>query len=197
MAGPIGLDRKLNLTIEIDRPDGSIIHIHSTPVAPEIFDRYFMVIAQTYTALMERGSSFMVSSGPKVAFLLMKEIATQEGRWDGELGLARGFVAEVRRLTNVLMPTDDGWDMIPFEEAAKKHMVDAEQAAEVDGILAFFTVLSLMVRKAGRPTVLANSFTLWGGQITSSTCTEFRDSLPTSTETDNSGATPPVSPLPS
>lgn len=188
------IDRRLNLVIPVEQDDGTI-YVHSSPIARAVFDRYFMVIAKTFSSIYNEGLG--VTSGPRVAALLLKDTATNLGVWDGEAGVERGLMNEVRRLSNVIMLGPAGWTTIPFQEAVDKKMIDDTDRSEVENAIVFFTVASLMHKKAELPAILGGAVSLWGGQITSSNCTEYASSLPTSTATENSGGTTAGSSVPS
>ena len=59
------INRKLNLVIPIERADGSQIFTHSTPISAEVFDKYFLVIAKTFSAIYSEGLGPL--GGPRVA----------------------------------------------------------------------------------------------------------------------------------
>ena len=52
-----------------------VAYVHSTPIAREVFERYFMVIAQTFSAIYGNGLGRV--GGPPVAMLLLKQVAAQ------------------------------------------------------------------------------------------------------------------------
>jgi hypothetical protein len=56
-------------------------------------------------------------SGPRVAAMILKDKAIELGVWDGPEGVERGLIQEIRRLANVFVPTDKGWETIPINEA--------------------------------------------------------------------------------
>lgn len=181
------IDRKLNLVFPIDT-DAGTVYVHSTPISREVFEQFFLVIGKTFSALYAEGLNVM--AGPRVAMMLLKKIAEETGVWDGPNGVERGLVAEVRRLTNVIVRSDDGnWSSIPYQEALARKMIDDEDASEAEGAVVFFICASAMHRREQLRPILIGMASLWGSQITSYSSTEFGVSLRTSTETDNSGET--------
>jgi len=191
-----GIDRKLNLVIPVDNSDGSVTYVHSTPISREVFERYFKIIARTFAEIYSGG--YTVYAGPRVAALLLKSTAMDLGVWDGPTGVERGLMAEIRRLTNVVLPAPQGgWVTMPFVEAIKAGQINDDDVAEVDNALAFFTVACAMHKKSDLMGILSGASKLWGGSTTSFNCTEFAASLTTSTEVGNTGETQTTSSLPS
>lgn len=180
------VNRKLNLVIELHRDHGQIVYVHSTPIARQVFESFFMVIAKTFSSIYTGGIG--IASGPAIAAMLLKKNAQDIG---GEGYLAEvnaGLIEEVHRLTSVVVLGENGWENIPFAEACKKQLIDDDERGEVENALAFFTVASCMHRKEHLPGVLGTACELWGARVVSSNCTEFATSLPTSTSKENTGA---------
>lgn len=189
------LDKRLNLIIPVERPDGSSIYVHSTPISRAVFERYFLLISKTFTAIYTQGLG--ITAGPRVAAMLLKRLAVEAGEWDGPEGVEAGLMAEIRRLTNVVAPGSNGWQTIPYQEAVDQKHLDEGDASEVENALVFFTVASSMHRKAELTGILEGISKLWGAQTDSLNSTEFANSLQTLTATDNSGATATPSLIPS
>lgn len=182
------VDRKLNIVITVEREEGNIF-IHSTPIGREVFERFFMVMSRASAAIWMAGLS--VTMGPRVAALQLKKTAEQMQIWenspDGSVGVEHGLMAEIRRLTNVFAPGDNGWSMLPLEMAVSRDMLTEDEIAEVEGELVFFTLESCLRKKSQLPAFLASMAKWSGSQITSLSTTEYRDSLPTSTKAATSG----------
>jgi len=187
------INRKLNLVMPVDRDDGSTIWVHSTPISREVFNTYFLVVSKAFSAMYAEGLSHI--AGPRVAGHLLKKVAVSMGVWDGPGGVQNGLVAEIRRLTNVLVPSERGWQSMPFQDVFDKKLIDEDDLEEVDNALAFFMVVSLVHKRRDLPTVL-EALTLWGAQTSSLGCMEYMGSLPTSTPEDNTGGKTPASSLP-
>jgi len=180
------IDKKLNLVIPIETDDGTL-YVHSMPIRREIFDTYFLVLSKTFAAI--HGEGLGEIAGPRVAALILKKIAMDTGMWEGEMGVQRGLINEIHRQTNVLVLGDKGWQTVPYDEAISKQLISADDAVEVENAITFFIVSSAMHRRAMVKKMVEGAAVLWGGQISSLNCTEFASSLPTSTETVNSGET--------
>jgi hypothetical protein len=174
------IDEKLNLVIELEREGGSI-WVHSTPIGRETFKRYYLVLAKAFSKIYKEGLD--VTSGPRVAAMVVEDVARELGVWDGEGGVEGGLMAEIRRLSNVVVPAARGWATIPLESAINEKRFSEEEAAEVENAVCFFIVASAMHSRKDRKVALLGMTSLWTGQITSSNSTEFAASLRTSTET--------------
>lgn len=183
------IDRKLNLVIPILDADGkkTVAYVHSTPISSEVFDTYFLPIAKTFSAIYSEGLGIV--AGPRIADKMLRKVSTDLGVWDGPAGVQAGLVAEIHRLTNVIAVGKKGWETVPFDEAKERGILHADDAAEVNAALTFFTVISVMQKKAELPRVLGGAMKLWGSQIESLSCTEFMNSLRTSTAAENTGVT--------
>jgi len=177
------IDRNLNLVIPLEREDGPI-YIHSTPISREVFERYYLVIAKTFASIHQEGLT--VIAGPRVSYLMLRDIAQKSGSWDGPGGVQAGLINEMRRLTNVVMPGERGWHVVPFQNAIDREMLDDEEVAEAEGAIVFFTCVVAMHRKAVAMAMVDGLNDLWGTRTTSSNSTEFAGSLPTSTATETS-----------
>lgn len=190
------IDRKLNLVLPIDRGDGKISYVHSVPIGREVFERYYSVIAQTFTEIYRGGYS--VQSGPFVSYLILRDIAIKNGLWEGDEGVDRGLVAEMMRLSNTIVPGDTGgWKVVPFQDAVDTGYFDEDDLAEVQSLLVFFMVESATRRKKERQASYSMMAELWDVRTTSLNCTGFATSLPTSTPAENFGEKAKPSSIPS
>ena len=184
------LNPQLNLVIPIEQDTG-IVYIHATPPSTEVFDRYFLPISKTFAEIYNSGLG--ITAGPRVAAKYLKKVSVEMGAWDGASGVEAGLVNEIRRLANVI---GTGGEVIPFQDAVDKKLIDAEDLDEVENALSFFCVASLMHLRRERRPVLEGAAALWGAQITSLDCMAFRDSLRTSTAAESTGATATTVPVP-
>jgi hypothetical protein len=189
----MNLNRKLNLVIPVER-EGGPFYVHSTPISREVFERYFMTIAKAYGRIMVEG---LAQTSPRIAMLMLRKTAQDDGVWSGAGGVELGLVAEIRRLTNVLLPSTAGWETLPWYDAVREKRFDEEEIAEVENLLAFFTLSAAMRRRKDHEEMMQAMAEAFNLQITSSTSTEYASSLPISTETGNTGVTVTVSSIPS
>ena len=183
------IDRSLSLVIPLERDAGDLLYVHSTPISSQVYDSYWRVLARTFSDINMQGLGAM---GPRIAAKMLRDVAEEMGVWSDDprakrIGVERGLIAEIRRLTNALVPGEKGWELIPIDDAVKSGHVDEEDLEEVDGILVFFTAGSHLFRKATRTELLTGALAPWGARIESLSCTEFLKSLTTSTAGESTG----------
>jgi hypothetical protein len=188
------INKSLNIVIPVDYEKGGQIFVHSTPISREIFEQYFLVVSKTFANIFSQGLGAI--SGPRVAYLMLKQTATEMGIWNGETGVQAGLVNEIIRLSNVLIPDKKGWKQLPLHTAVTKGFIDSETLAEIEGELVFFTCVSLMNKKNQVEGIMETVSGLWGSQTTSLGFTEFLNSLTTSTEEGNTGEMEKTSSVP-
>jgi hypothetical protein len=185
------LNKLLNLVIPIDRDDDTKVYIHSIPILYETFQRYFLVLSKTYTAFFQEGLS--VVGGPRIAAMLLRTIAEKTPRsagqswWEGDDGVEKGLMAEVRRLSNFISLEPEGWTPIPLQLALDRKLLSAEEVGEVENQLVFFMVASRVPPKADREALVTGGASMSNSLITSLNSTEYAQSLRTSTMDENTG----------
>ena len=184
------LDQRLNFIIPVERDDGVTVYVHAMPISRETFERYFLVIARTFSAISTEGIGIT-----RVIVLMLRKIASDMGIWDGPGGVENGLMNEIRRLANVVTPGPKGWETIPFADALAVKILSEEDVSEVENALVFFTVVSVMNRRRGLKDILDNLGQLWSARTSPLNCTEYAASLPTLKEAVSSGATVVVSSL--
>lgn len=177
----VTLNKKLNLVLTVDTEKGEV-HILSVPISRATFEDNFLVISRAFTAVYTNGLGPV--TGPRVAALLLKEEATKLNLWDRT---QQSLMSEIRRLTNVIAPTENGWEQFPFDVAKKRGILDEDTASEVENAIVYFICASSIHLKAELAVALEGLNTLWGAQTTSSNVTEYMRSLPTSTATETTG----------
>lgn len=191
------IDRKLNLVFPAPSRRGEVF-VHSTPISQEIFRSYFDIIAETVAQIHAKG--LHVAAGPNIAALMLRKIAEAEGRWTDAavagatvVGVESGLLAEIRRLTNVIVPSPKGWQTLPFGVAMQQGIFDDAAADAVEGGCVFFTLASAIhgwePERIAALLQMSGMTTFWRGQITPSNCTEYAASLPKSKKVASSGAT--------
>lgn len=185
------IKKNLNLVIPVDSAEGTA-YVHSTPVSIEVFEDNFMVLSKTFANMFANGLGAI--AGPRVAFLMLKSTAMDLGSWDK---VNREFVQEMVRLSNVAIPTDQGYKQVPLHTAIEKQIIGDDDIRDVMGQLSFFTLVWLLNKPAQVEPIMSIVSGLWESQITSSNFTEFVNSLQTSTEVENTGETVKTSSVPS
>jgi len=188
----VKINRQLNLVQEVETDKGTL-YLHSMPLSVEVWRNYFLVLSKTYAQLFAQGIHTI--AGPVIARLMLERIARTDGVWEGPEGVEHGLLAEMRRLSNVLAPTGNGWDLVPYEVALQRGLIDADAAEEMEGALVFFICLSSVLRGPKMMERLEIQLTmldrLWDARNTSLDIMAFHASLQTSTPVVNSGAKMP------
>lgn len=178
------INRRLNLVVPVERDDGSKVYVHSTPISQEVYERYFLEMSKAFALI--HGEGLSIVAGPRVAALMLKRVAQDMKTWDGDAGVGKGLMAEIRRLSNVAVPTATGWEVVPLQVALDRNFFDAADVAEVEGYICFFILTSAINKRRQIPGLLAGLNGLWGTQTTLLNSTEYASSLRTLTETGSS-----------
>ena len=193
------INRHLNIVIPINRLDDTKLYVHAKPIKSEVFEAYHLVLAKTFSAFAHNGLDPM--SGPSVAALVLRSVAESTPRatggnwWEGPDGVGgeRGLLSEIRRLSNVIVPSEsEGWKTTPLQSAFDRNMIDNEEKMEVTNLLAFFTVVSLVAPRVDRHRLVRGMAAIYELHTTSLNCTEFANSLKTLTTEDNTGEKNPA-----
>lgn len=187
------INKKLNLIVPVDSEHGTI-YVHSTPVAYEIFEQFYLPLSKTFANLFSQGLGVLAS--PRVAYLALKSISEEMGIWNGPAGVHAGFVNEFIRLSNIAKTGTNGWETIPLHVAMQKGVIDEETSREVLSAITFFTLVVLMNRPKQAEVMMEAVNSLWQTETTYLDFTEFLNSLKTSTEEGNTGVTENTSSVP-
>lgn len=165
------------------------IYAFHVPISRAIFEQHYRVLASTKAALQSKGSAYLMSAGPRIAALTLKDECRKEAAALGmvdEQGnvqddIWEALFGEFKRLTTILCPGPHGWDQLPVETAISSGKIDSEDWEEALSGIVFFTSHYALARKADRSTAAKGTAEFLGASITSSTPTEFLASLPTLT----------------
>ena len=182
---PVEVTRQLNLIVHIELASGATGHVHAAPVSRQVFEDHFLVMTKTLTALYQEGLGS--TTGPGVAYLMLKRTASNMGIWDE---VNARLIAEIHRLANVAMPAADGrgWSLTPLHDVIRDSLIDEEQLGELNNALVFFILASAVQKRSQRPSTIENMCGIWETSTTRSALTEWIASLPTSTGTETSKA---------
>lgn len=176
------INEKLNLVKPIygDSEDDIIAWAHSMPISREVFDANYLLIAKTFAALHVQGLGDF--AGPRVAANVLKDQAKQLARTEEAVAsVLHPLLSEIHRLTNVLLPTEQGWETISYDQVLSRKLLSSDDVAEVESAIVFFIVICAMHTRLVARDYMAGAARLWGAQLTSLTVTGWRDSLPTLT----------------
>lgn len=169
------IDRKLNIVLELELSDGRPAHVHSVPVDSNVCDANYMLISEAMASLYSKlgANPAMVS---RVCYHRIKELIDTVPAYRVA---EQSFLQELWRLTNVVLPSERGWETVPFYECMQQGSdhLSAGDVREVQNYICFFTAASwLHPRKELEG--MYEFLIAYGAQITSSNFTEFTSSLP-------------------
>jgi len=193
------INRHLNIVIPILRGDDTTLYIHAAPIRQETFEMYHLVLAKTFSSFAQNGLD--PRSGPSVAALILRDVAQATSRslgmnwWEGTDGVGgdSGLLAEIRRLSNAVVPNkDNGWSTVPLQVALDQNLITEEERSEVANLLTFFTVVSLVAPRVDRERLVRGMAAIYELLTTFSNSTEFATSLKTSTTADIIGESNPA-----
>ena len=173
------INKSLNLVIPFNL-NGVDIFIHSTPLSHEVFELYFEPMGIALSRIYATGNHI---AGPKIAALQLKKEAKKLGELES---VNNGLFPEIRRLTNLVIPSNNGWETIPYQAGLSRGDINAEEAAEIESIVVFF-ILAYAIHGREKFLMVLSMLERWGARIESLNSTEFVDSLQTSIKAGNSG----------
>ena len=191
----LALNRKLNFVIEVETESGKSAWVHTTPILNETFKQFYAPISRAYLELFTGGGGDL--TGPRVAAFVLEKHAKELGVWDGPNGVRHGLLEEIRRLSNVVMLTDDGWETLQYADAVKRKVFTPDDFQEVEHVLCFFTLVSAMAPKGQQRGHLEFMSQFWSVRPESLDFTGFVAGLKMSSEAVSSGAKATLSPIPS
>lgn len=180
------VNENLNLVIPL-RSDGDRTTVwgYHTPISTEVFEANFIILAATKAALTGKGIQFLMGSGPRIAALTLKDEARKDAQERGDFDAegkpsdraARALLAEFKRLTTLVAPTENGWDTVPVDAAIAQGIIDAEDWKEAESALTFFTCHYALATRAERKQIIPATASVLRGESTSSPLSEFLHSL--------------------
>ena len=178
----IRVDEKLNIVISVADEDGQpAFYVYSAPISREVFEANFRILSLTYAEITGQDSSYL-SVGIRCAALTLKDVAASEAARKGRQGDggAAALLAEIKRLTTILAPSQGGWDTLPVPDAVRSGVLTDEEWSEVESAIVFFTGAYWLAPGRRRKEVVTALCSMLGWQATSSLPSEFAAGLPTS-----------------
>ena len=180
-------------------PFGEGMIAYHTPISRDVYELNYAALNAMKSAMRSKGMYYYVEQGPIVAALTLRDEGALEAQRRGlEIDTRTpAFLAEIRRLTNILVPGVAGYDLLPVDAAISSGKLDTEDWAELESAIVFFTCLTCTAKKAERKAQAQGASKLLGGSITSLVPMEYAASLRTSTKatTGEVTAQKPATPL--
>ncbi|MEQ9902571.1 hypothetical protein [Pectobacterium aroidearum] len=189
------IDKKLNLVSNITRQSGEIIYLHVTPLPYEVVEENCLLLGNLFTSFISQVGGL---GAARVAAMMLRKKLKQEQ----DAGLASGpsIADDIQRMTNVVYCDTGTWKTIPLDTALKQEIVTADEYREVEGEVVFFMVSSAIQKSELIAPTVGAVIGMYGGQLTPSSVTAYRDSLLTlsqDTDTQSLNALPETSFIPS
>ena len=189
------IDKKLNLVCTVSRDDGTLVYVHTSPFPYEVVEEHCLMLGSLFTSFIAQVGGL---GAARVAAMMLRKKIKQEQAVTGQTG--PNIVDEIQRQTTVIFNDNGQWKPSPLETAMKLGIITADEFREVEGEIVFFMVSSAIQKpELIKPTV-GSVIGMFGGQLTLSSATEWRDSLSTSktdTDTPNQNAPQETSFIPS
>lgn len=167
-----------NLNLALPVGDAQAFH---TPISREVFEMNYRILAATKASLASKGIQYQMLSGPMIATLTLLDASKDDSESEDK---ARALLAEIKRLTMILVPSANGYDMIPVDAAINRGVIDSDEWREVESSLVFFTCHSALSTKKDRNGLITAMATLLNGVKTSLDITAFAGSSQMSTATE-------------
>ncbi|HAU5795894.1 TPA: hypothetical protein JD365_12640 [Citrobacter amalonaticus] len=179
------IDKKLNLVSNITRDDGSIVYLHITPFPYEVVEEYCLLLGNLFTNFISQVGG--LGAARVAAMMLRKKLKQEQDAIDELSNSSAGqqiqpqkrltIVDEIQRLTTVIYKDDGAWKTATFDSAMKLGVITPDEYREIEGEVVFFMVSSAIQKQELLLPTIGTVIGMFGGQLSSSSTTEFRDSL--------------------
>ncbi|MDP9651711.1 hypothetical protein [Paraburkholderia caledonica] len=158
---------------------------YHSPISRAVFDANYRTLAATKAAMSSKGPHYLMSAGPRIAALTFRDEGVRDaearGKFDDEGNPkdddVTAFFAEIKRLTTILCPGQNGWDMLPVDAAIAGGRIDKEDWEEVESAIVFFCCHWSMAKKSDRKRIAQATASLLSASITPSPLSEYVGSL--------------------
>jgi hypothetical protein len=190
----IAPDLKLCIPLRRAEDDTPLVYGYHTPISREVFEANFAALAATKAAIFGKGLGFTMESGQHIAELQFREEVRKLSAErmdidrDGKPNdmAATAFMAELKRLTLVLSPSETGWNNVPVDVAINQGVIDAEDWREAESALVFFTCAWSMAPRREKKIKMTAVAGVMKASITSLPLLEYAVFLQQSTQGANS-----------
>lgn len=173
------IDEKFRIVLPIKySEDGSpSLRVYHTPIRREVFEANYRIISATFSALMSPAAR---AGAMRIATLRLRDEGERDARERGfdpqSDGGASALLGEIKRLSLVLVPEGEKWEMVPVDVAIEKGFIDDDDWRDAESALVFFTCLFNMVTKHEKARMVEAAASMMNASITSLAPLEFADS---------------------
>jgi hypothetical protein len=185
----VQLNSELNLVFPIRFADDGtpLMYAYNTPISTEVFQANYRILAAVNAEIWKKGIN-NAAAFATVANLMLLDVAKVDALQWGTEDMGKAFLAEIQRLSYILAPGANGFEMLPINVAIERKVIDQEDWNEAESAIIFFTSGWSMLPRAVR-LPFAKRMTLHiGGSITPLPPLEWVKSLPRSTPDESSKA---------
>lgn len=170
------INRNLNIAIPISSEKGNI-YAHSAPISRSVFEENYLELGKVFSQCFESiSNAHLALSAPQLAYPALKSISKAAGTWDR---VQFSLLNEIIRLTNIIHPTENGYESLPMDVAVKRGILDEDTESEVLSSLVFFTAISRVAPMELKTSFLEMAGSLRNWELTSSNSMEYMNSLKT------------------
>jgi hypothetical protein len=183
------IDSKLNLVFPLRYGDDGepLIWVHHTPISTEVFQANHRIIRATNAEIWQGGIAYAAACA-NTANLTLLDVSKEDAQKRGGDDLGPIFLQELRRLTFIIAPGTNGFEMIPVDVAAARGVIDKDDLGEMESFLVFFTVGHTPLPRAARKGLCDRIASALRGSITSLTPSEWIDFYRSSMQVKDSKA---------
>lgn len=194
----VRIDSELRIVIPIreDAEGRPVAWAYHVPISLAVFDANYRTLAATKARLFGQGLRYAFEAGPLVASRHLLDEGRRDAAENGSAGPdgaatdggTGALLAEMRRLTTVILPSPAGWDPVPVDVAMQRHELDPEDWREAESRLVFFSCMFWLTPRQKRQRIASEVVSVIEGSITSLGITEWIASLPSATSSGGSTA---------
>ncbi len=185
------IDANLNLVLPVrSGEDGEpLLYAYHTSISGEVFTANYRIIAETNAMIWGKGLKFAATSGVRVANLMLLDVSKADAQEREIEDSGPALLSEIKRLTLILAPSGQGFDLVPVDIAIARGFIDKDDWSEAEASIVFFTLGYAMARRATRKTFAGSLASVIGGSMTSLSPSDYLDSLRRSKPDESSEAT--------
>jgi len=184
----VKIDRNLALVMQVQTEEKGTIYVHSVSISRAVFEQFYLEIGKVFSQCFDSvNQAHLALSAPQLAYPALKSMAIKAGNWEGTDGVKFGLVNEIKRLTNVMISGERGWETLPLDVALKQGAINEDEEAEILSSLVFFTAISKVAPKDLKNSFLEMAGALRNWELSSLSCMDYQNGLPILTKEGDTG----------
>jgi len=189
------LTDSLQLVVPICSDDSGVrVYGYHVPISREVFEANYRILAATKAQLSSKGLHYQMGSGPRIAAMALRDEGKKDAQERGDLdddgkptdGGASSLLGEIKRLTTIVAPGEQGFESIPVDSAISRKIIDADDWQEALSAIVFFTCHYALARKSERVPMAEAVASILTASTTALPLSEYLSSLPKSTPVESS-----------